>query len=820
MSNRRSIAFVIAGGVLGALLTALLFFGVQRCNESTDARSSQAAAVDTDTTVDSEVIDRPPESPEWKILSPTRNMRGKCDICGQIFADDNTPLQGAVVRLRLLDEPWETANVEETATTDENGRYCIRRLTDDAVYQLFAWNKGYAVASYEEAVCGAATDLYLEKGAALELKFVDEKGYSVPYVEVHLAGSSLWPVRRALSDERGRLKVNGLPEGMYSFSANKNDLSFLALEPIVLAAGEEIELEAQLTKVAPIRIQVQDAKTKQPISSAVVTAVPQNESMLVHTFITDDSGQITIPTSSIAGTAITVFAPGFEQKKVENIHPGASIEVFLASGTVIRGKVQTPAGEPIEGAVVDARIIQGDTYDMIPDGEERSFIMTKAETEERGLPQALNIDDHSCIPGPSHIPLPEPTAASSQKNHSAPTTTWLATNSEGEFSIDAIPTGQISLGATHPKYVVFRRPTVDITPGAAYDNIPILMKLGATLSLRVVSALGHPVSDAAVTVFDMDGQILKSADTGSNGYAEIEGLPEQFRIQATATGHIPGAKKIFGPPGQEVDATIKLDDADKTLRGRVVNRLGTGIAGVSIEAELLDKGLTQVLTGEADSDGSFALEGAGEGVYLVRARIDGEIRATASDASYAQPINLVVKRMATDEGGITTIAPPVISGQPHHSAPLISPSSDYGSGDSLGVHPVGGSSVAVTSSAQTAPALNEPTGNSGFVTGSSSSAYGQVDDLAVTGPPAGIGVVPIRLKAKNKKIVVTQVQAGSLVDAAGVKPGAELLKIDSKKITGVAMANNALQGPIGSVVMIDFMQDDEPLSVVVQRERK
>ena len=49
--------------------------------------------------------------------------------------------------------------------------------------------------------------------------------------------------------------------------------------------------------------------------------------------------------------------------------------------------------------------------------------------------------------------------------------------------------------------------------------------------------------------------------------------------------------------------------------------------------------------------------------------------------------------------------------------------------------------------------------------------------------------------------------------------GAKLLRVDGVPVANPAQARAAVNGRIGSVVMLDVIQDGEPLSVVVQRVR-
>jgi len=159
-------------------------------------------------------------------------------LAGQILTEDGTPVEKALVRLRLLDEPWESANVDMVQTTGRDGSYRFDGLTEKAAFQVFAYAKGYRTTDWVGAICGTRTDLMLEKGAVLRLLFVDGQGSPVPFAAVTVAGSALWPARSAMADEQGVLRLPGLSPGFYAFEATSAGQGFSLLEPIELAAGD------------------------------------------------------------------------------------------------------------------------------------------------------------------------------------------------------------------------------------------------------------------------------------------------------------------------------------------------------------------------------------------------------------------------------------------------------------------------------------------------------------------------------------------------------------------------------------------------------
>jgi membrane-associated protease RseP (regulator of RpoE activity) len=97
--------------------------------------------------------------------------------------------------------------------------------------------------------------------------------------------------------------------------------------------------------------------------------------------------------------------------------------------------------------------------------------------------------------------------------------------------------------------------------------------------------------------------------------------------------------------------------------------------------------------------------------------------------------------------------------------------------------------------------------------------YGPADMLTVTGPPSGKGGLPITVGGGNGSVVVKSVQPGSLVAGAGLRAGDRILTIDGAPVKSPAQARQAIEGRIGTVVMLEVFHDGEVVNVVVQRVR-
>ncbi|MBN2803420.1 MAG: carboxypeptidase regulatory-like domain-containing protein, partial [Deltaproteobacteria bacterium] len=793
--KKSQIITLAVGIVSGALLMVLLFFIVKGCSE-TPANNNDSSNDHIETAQDTgsvlSVSSKNEEAPDWNLKFPSRKMSGNCTISGTIMDIDSKAVKGAVVRLRLLDEPWISANVDAEAVTKKDGSYSFKGLTKDASYQVFAYAKGYSTAALQGAECGTKTDLYMERGAVLKIKFVDDQGRVIPYVKINIGGSSLWPNRVAMAGVDGTVELPGLKPGFYSFTASKEGLGFALLEPIELAEDDEIEIEAQLASLKPITVTVEDGDG-QAVSDAIVTVIPEGIPLVVEEYITDSEGKAVINGASIIGSEITVLADGFIKSVNSRVLPGSDVKITLNRGAILRGYVETPQGERVAGAMIDVRVDfdEAESSMMV---EQRQFIKRSKLSTGGGRPMAIPLKPGVMWPGPAEIPLIETADDSVAVNDKNPLP-WEPTNINGEFIIDGLPYGQLSIGATHNSFVNYRRATINLSPGVKMDPIPIIMKRGVSMVIRVVSRGGHPVENAVVTIFNTDGDILKTSETAGDGYATIEGLPGEFRIEAGADDFVSVTRRILGTPGHTVDVTVNLPDADKILKGVVSDKNGLGVEGVTIEALLNSKGLSQTLNGITESDGTFNIEGAGDGLFDVKAIIDGEISARAKDVTPGTVVHLVVENRDQDEAkGVSNLAfsPGVFKSAPQKKD---------NRGDNLPTVPYRSSNnITVKTNGQNLQPLiepNQPGGDSSFINesgGSYHSEFGQTDQLVVSEGYSGAGSLPITLTSSKGMIVVSSVTPGSQVAVTGLKKGAQVLKIDGNIIKSVAAAKNALKG--------------------------
>jgi hypothetical protein len=800
-SKRRTAVLLILGIALGAGVTAILFRalggGGRGAEEAVGGEPGGALAASKP---------GPGAEPEGRARRP---LEGDCLLSGSIRGADGTPIRGATVRLRLLDEPWGTADLPISAETDAAGRFAFPGVNRDGAYQIWAYAEGHAIESLENAPCGAAADLALEPGAGLSLRFVDPDGEPFGPLEVQVAGGGLWPAREVRTTNDGRLEIVGLAPGFYLLRARSADdkLAYVADEPVSAEAGPIVAVELKLSPSSPARLRVVDAATGKPIGSAIATVGPATASMLQRVAATDARGVALIPGLVRADHVVAAIAPGYVRSEARSIGPGEDVTVRLQKGLVARGVVRTRDGAPVSGASIAAELELGDALTAISGTRQHAFLEHVLRAAADGWPRLVaGPRDGTALAGPAQIPVPD----LPETNASG----WRLTDENGRFVVDGLPAGRVVLSAAHPEYVTSTAASLSLASGGETPDVEIIVQPGTVVAVRTLSEAGYPIRDARVSVYDDSEELLAEASTGTDGFAELKGLPGRFRVVASSDGAVSAAASFRGRQGERLEIAMTLPKADKMLRGRVTDERGYGVPNAAITARALGRNLVQVILGSTAGDGSFALDGAGQGGYHITAEVDGSIRAQVIGATAAEEVKLVlgppIARPAT-EGGDTVIEPPLIEptsfgGEEYAGAET---DDDTSGGDSLGV-------VAITRTE------DDGAGDSlGTTAGTSYSAeFGQTDQLTVTGSPSGPGGLPITLGAgPSGGVIVRSVQPGSQVAGAGLAAGDRIVAVDGAPVNSVAQAKAAIAGRMGTVVMIEVVHQGEHLNVVVQRVR-
>ena len=784
MSGKRSLILTAAGALLGALVTTLLF---TLCDEPSDDPPGDEHIEDGDSPAN-ELWDESQVQAGADATPPS--LEGDCVLSGSIIDPDGDPAEDSLVRVRVLDVPWSVADTPFEARTGKDGVFSFEGLNGDLRYQLWAWKEGCAVTGYEDAVCGSKTHLILEAGGAISFQIDDPEGEPASGAEIVLSGSSLWPARTARASEDGAVVITGLSEGFFVYSARKENLVSVSDEPLEVTPGETLEIAVELREAPAARLKVLDGSTSSPIAGARVLVGPASASMLRQVRVTGDSGEVAIRGLAKGDNAVSVTADGFIPSDPATISPGDDLAIEMTKGAAISGAVLLEDGTPVEGATVTILQSLGESEAMLNDGPERTFSERLATAALSGWPPVYPAGGDLAVAGPPSIPLPRADDGADGEDSS-----WGLTDESGRFAADGLAAGTVRVGARHADLVLSEEALVTLTPGGTLEGVVVRMRRGARLSVRVLDETGYPLEGAQVSVYDKVGEQVAAAETERDGFARIAGLPGQFRVEASAEGKVPAAARISARVGEDTDVEIKLPRAGESLRGRVVDKRGYGVPDVGITARSITRGLAQVVIGNTEPDGTFALEGVGQGSYHVSAEKDGKILAQVGTASCREEITLVLGGEA--QGPVSLREPSFVEpGDLPPALPMVDVDDTEGAG---------GGVIAISHGEDASEAIQTD--------------YGQADRLIVTGPPSGKGGLPIQLGGGPGNVFVRSVSSGSLVEGAGLARGDRILTVDGTRVKSPAHARSAISGRIGTVVVLEVDQGGEFVNIVVQRVR-
>ncbi|HYK00801.1 MAG TPA: carboxypeptidase regulatory-like domain-containing protein [Thermoanaerobaculia bacterium] len=220
------------------------------------------------------------------------------------------------------------------------------------------------------------------------------------------------------------------------------------------------------------------------------------------------------------------------------------------------------------------------------------------------------------VTGPNGAPLadvsvrvqPSPTGAFSMRGAESS----AVTDTDGEYSLEALPAGEETIAFTHASYLTSRK---QVTLKGRETKLDVQLSTGERVSGVVVTEAGAPVADARVEAFGA-GMRGGNARTNANGVFEIESLqPGRYRFTAAKTGVGEGSvDDVDLSSNQQVRITMR---AGATIYGRIIGLTPEELALASVTAR---SGRSYV-EGNPDPSGSYRLEGAPTGTVTVTAEL-------------------------------------------------------------------------------------------------------------------------------------------------------------------------------------------------------
>jgi protocatechuate 3,4-dioxygenase beta subunit len=611
-------------------------------------------------------------------------------IAGKVIGRDGEPVAGAVVRsepsragavqgtekISRLAAAWEEGWVlveGGEVETGPDGSFRLSSLEPD-LHDLFARKAGRAGGRAWGVPAGAEdVVLTLERGAAVTGRVLDPEQSPAAAAEVTLSRAKPAEVHRIFDQRRaevdihgegtrrveverkesgGRFRIEGVEPGAYDLAVKAGSFPVLARQ--VDVAGGDVDLGDLVLEepraisgivLAPGRRPVEGASVWVPRLERSATPTNQLSSELPAPLVEATSGpggRFTLSGVPRGPFEVKASAEGFaDGAAAVSAGPVSSIEVLLASGSTLAGKVlDEETGAPVAGARV--KVGFRETKETASDAEGRFII--------RGIPPSalhdgrgwLNVTHAGFAPHSRDV-------VCLGRDEKSPIEVRLSRGGsvagrvlgpDGEpvrgarvwFEVEGLPTdalgynparglsafsaedgsftipgpsqlrgmiGDIKLfaAAVHPSHAPGRAgPIAFPRTGERWGDVEIVLSKGIVIEGKVTDAAGRPVpgarvdaraAAAAAGADPTSPEVRASARTafsGHDGSYRIRGAPAgASEVRAQALGHAPAVIPVSPVEGNVLKVDIVLDSG-AAIEGRVVDSGGAPVPGAEVEA--------------------------------------------------------------------------------------------------------------------------------------------------------------------------------------------------------------------------------------------
>jgi len=562
----------------------------------------------------------------WVLAEAPRRMRAS--LQSVFHADASLTLtlkRAAKLSVRVVDElsaPLDGATVlVSSADPLPFGKRTRNGVAEFTRLPPAPWTIQGAAPGYESVTQNGVTEnttLTLRRLASLDVHVVDARGAPVEGAAVVIAGSTLWPARRATTDSVGLAKIRGLAAGTYDLRATAESRISNPLPGFELVRGAHEKLTLRLEPGRMVTAVVTDGEGERApvVAGADVVLVEDGIGSFPLRGRTGADGKVTLgPIASGAATLVARAADfvGSPLVAVPDVLL-APIPVPLLRGSVLRGEVVDASGYPIEGAQIE--VVGTDRFGL-PIAE------TPLSVNFRALHFAWTLSGPAALvpsgelgvmPGPVP-PIPRPGAAFSAvssgialpplETSEAPIAPWM-TRSNGEFVAKPVSPGRVRALVRHPEFVEGTSELVALPP-ASEQRVKIVLLRGGRLEGRVVDERSYPVRGAEIELLARNGTFERTTFTADDGAFAFAAVPREVTLSASRPEdpqRVALRKSLAVPEGQRVDVELVLPPPRGAVRVTVTDERDEPVELAEVRLASLDAAVPLRTTGFTDASGA------------------------------------------------------------------------------------------------------------------------------------------------------------------------------------------------------------------------
>jgi protocatechuate 3,4-dioxygenase beta subunit len=520
-------------------------------------------------------------------------QRGRT-VLGKVVDASGRPVPGAEVRAWPADpqaRPEDLLRVRDREMRQTAGRDGSFSLPTVAAGQLDlsfraegaapAWLRGVEVPSGSGPL--DLGRIVLGPELVLRGTVVDDTGAAIAGAKVtavpattlprpgDLAGE---PPHASLTDGDGRFALAGVETGVRLFLRAERDGFLPATQEVQPGTGSDPVL-LTLDPAEALRGTVVDEQGG-PVEGARIALLTGSRDRLrpLASAMSDRTGAFSIAAAQPGSHHLAVQATGYRAwLQPLTVETGSSqpVEVRLARGAALSGRIVSERGEPVEGAGVSL-----------------------AMEETAGLVAPGTVSD-----------------------------------ADGAYRLEGLPDGPQQVRVLHPDYLPVNR-QVQLDGDTAQS---FTLKAGAALSGQVVDEKGDPVSGATVTVqAETDPVSVPQRWSNAEGRFRVPGLaPARYSVLVELDGYAPAELSGVEIGRDRPDLLVRLTRG-ATLFGQIHgvpteerSRLQVWASGPTLVQK----------AGTVDPEGRYRIESLGAGPWRISARAEGLGREVSAPLSLA-----------------------------------------------------------------------------------------------------------------------------------------------------------------------------------------